>query len=301
MPLSLHTVLINCVIGFCQKDSETWIHPLADLGYETSLLEQKIPLTGGQEVKPDVVAHSNSLNHSLVVDCKGGTTVKEGQMERYGLLSKNELKNYIYIYDLNQFTHDTCIVDFEQHHGELAKLIQGFPFLTITATQLRKSGTFTKGKLDAAFATGIAIPAGMVEPSSYYPFSENDGQGVVVKEVLRAFIAILQDKRKRNLNVFARETYADADVLKIIHPMYPIMGRDHQDAVVGRILDIIAYLQKEYSEFARQVFDIQNARFEGVDIHVRIANLIEACQQIAEKEDEKLGLEPYMQEETPKR
>ena len=301
MPLSLHTVLINCVIGFCQKDSETWIHPLADLGYEASLLEQKIPLTGGQEAKPDVVAHSNSLNHSLVVDCKGGTTIKEGQMDRYALLSKNELKNYIYIYDLNQFTHDICIVDFEQHHGELSKLIQGFPFLTITATQLRKSGTFTKGKLDAALATGIPIPAGMVEPSSYYPFSENDGQGVIVKEVLRAFIAILQDKRKRNLNVFARETYADADVLKTIHPMYPIMGRDHQDAVVGRILDIITYLQREYTEFARQVFDIQNARFEGMDIHVRIANLIEACQQIAEKEDEKMGLEPYMQEQTPRR
>lgn len=282
-------------------DSETWIHPLADLGYEASLLEQKIPLTGGQEVKPDVVAHSNGLNHSLVVDCKGGTTVKEGQMDRYRLLSKSELRNYVYIYDLGQFTHDVCIVDFEQHHGELSKLIQGFPFLTITATHLRKSGTFTKGKLNDAFTRDVAIPAGMVEPSSYYPFSENDSQGVVVKEVLRAFVAILQDKRKGSLNVFARETYADADVMKMIHPMHAIMGRDHQDAVVGRVLDIIAYLQREYPDFARQVFDIQNARFEGMDIHVRIANLIETCQQITEREDEKMGLEPYMQEETPKR
>lgn len=81
---------------------------------------------------------------------------------------------------MNQYSHDVCITDFEQHHAELAKLIQGFPFLTIAATHLRKTGMFIKDKLNVAFAHDIAIPQGMVEPSSYYPFSENDSQGVIV-------------------------------------------------------------------------------------------------------------------------
>lgn len=255
-------------------------------------------MTEGGHVRPDVVAHSNKLNHSLVFDCKGGTSVKEGQMERYRRLKRQELKNYIIPYDLNQYTHDVCIVDFQRTHEDLARHTQGFPCLTITATHLKKSGEFSKPELNKEFATEISIPKNDVEPSSYYPFSESDSQFVIIKEVIRAWGVILQDRRMKDKNVFASETYADREVMKVIHPWFDIMGADHQNALTQRILDIIAYLQKEYGEVTNQVFSIQNARFEGADIHIRLANLRDACQSIIDKEEEKMGLEAFWPEPT---
>lgn len=41
MSLCSHTQLMNAAIWFCKHD-ESWIHPLADLGYEAKLVEQKI-------------------------------------------------------------------------------------------------------------------------------------------------------------------------------------------------------------------------------------------------------------------
>lgn len=298
MPRSAHTVLINCVIGFCQSDSETWIHPLSKWNYEPKLVEQEVPLEGGQHVRPDVVAHSEKLSNSLAFDCKGGSTIDEGQMERYRRLTPRDLRVYISPHDENQHTDDVCIVDFESTHDEHSGRTRGLPCLTITATHLKKSGKFKKEVLEKTFAQDIPIAESMIEPSSYYPFSETDGQGVVVKELIRAWIAILQDKKKRDLNVLARETYAKLEVMKIIHPYFDIMGPDHQRALTQRILDLLTYLQREHSDLVKQVFDIQNARFEGKDISVRLANLAEVCQGIIDKEEEKMGLEAFWPEVT---
>jgi len=282
------------VIGFCQSETKSWIHPLADLGYRAELLEEKIPLIGGKEVKPDVVAYSKRLNDSLVVDCKGGASINQEQLGRYQLLTSQELKNYITLYDINQHTIDRCIVDFQRHHDEHAKLVGEFPCLTMGDTHLTKSGKFTEEKLDSAFDKAIAIPNEMVPPTSYYPFSDTESQGMVVKEVIRVWFVILQDKRKRNLNVFADETYSDIDVLKTLHPMYGIMGQAHRDALVERVLEIVRYLQRAYSDFTKHVFDAQNLRIEGADIQVRIANLVEEAQQIIEQEDQRVGLDRYL-------
>ena len=231
-----------------------------------------------------------------MVDCKGGTSVRAGQVDNYKKLTKEELSNYIRPYDFNQYTRDVCIVDFQKFHSELARQIHGFPFLTIAPGELRKTGTFVCSKLDSAFAKDVVIPDEMVEPRSYYPFSETDPQGVVVEEVIRAWVAILQDIRRKDLDVFARETYANTEVMKTIHRMYDFMGQDHKEALANRIWEIVRYIRKQYPDFYKQVIDIQNARFEGLDISVRLANLKDSCQRIIEKEEESMGLEAFWPE-----
>lgn len=300
LPRSAHTVLINCAIGFCQQDSRTWIHPLSTHKYEPALVEQTITLTEGGHVRPDVVAHSNSLNHSILFDCKGGTSVDEAQIDRYQLLKGKEMRNYIKLYDPNQYRLDVCIVDFQRTHQEVTKHTKSLPCLTIAPNHLTKSGEFKKAELNKTFASDIPIPEDNLEPSSYYPFSENDSQFVIIKEVIRAWLVILLDRRMKDKNVLAKETYADSEVMKVIHPWFDIMEPEHQRALTQRVLDIIAYLGKEYNEITNQVFDIQNLRFEEADIHVRLGNLRDVLQPLIDKEEEKMGLEAFWPEPSRK-
>lgn len=84
--------MINYVIGFC-KISDTWIHPLEELGYEVRLIEQTIKLmqTTNELIKPDVVAVSNKLLHALVFDCKSGKNIERDQIARYNQLTDADL------------------------------------------------------------------------------------------------------------------------------------------------------------------------------------------------------------------
>jgi hypothetical protein len=277
-------------------NTDSWIHPLFDLGYEAKLVEQQIELSKvGGTVKPDVVVQSKGLNHSIPFDCKGGITAKKSQLERYVKLTKEDLKRYLDIFDLSQFTHDVCYFDLAENHEILAESVKGFPFLTLSPQELTKSGKFSKRELERAFENRISRN-GLVEPTSYYPFSEMDTQGVIVKHIITEMIAILQDKRKRSLDVLARATYANHDVMKSIHKMYDLMRRDQRETLSSRVFDVVTHLQRTYGDFTNQLLEIQSRQRQGEDAHIAISNLGVRAQEIIDKEEQQSDLDQYWKE-----
>jgi hypothetical protein len=286
--LTPHTRLINCVIGFC-KETDNWIHPLSDLGYNACLIEQSIALSQiPGTVKPDVVAYSNRQINAIAFDCKGGTTVNQDQLERYRKLANRDLLNWVDCFNPPQFSHDVCIADFEENHGILSETIKDFPFLVLSQDKLRKSGSFKKDELNSAFSSDISIDKEMVPPVSYYPFSEMDDRGLIVKEVIRAIITILRNPRRRRMVVFDKGTYQNDDILTTIHPLYPILSIEHRNLLTNKIYGIIDHLRREYPKFHDQILAI---RERGTDPDVAISNLIETCEEIIKTEEGKFRLD----------
>jgi len=296
---SPHTLLINCAIGFC-IDNDTWIHPLHAFGYSPELIEHKVELRRrGGTVKPDVVVNSNRLNHALIFDCKGGISSDEGQISRYRSIEMSDIGRYIRIHNPPEFSHDICILDYAENHAILEAAIANLPFLTLGEGQLTRSRRFTKFELNQAFQDSVPIPEGMVEPVSYYPFSEIDSQGVIVKHVLRAMMTILQDRRRREMDVLAADTYRNPDVMKTIHPMYRIMGREHQESLERRVSEILTHIQKAYSDFTLKVAEIQTKKREGGDATVAISNLTVDVDEIVKREESETGLDFWTRGSSP--
>jgi hypothetical protein len=253
-------------------------------------MEQRIPLS--QEagaVKPDVVVYSSRVINAIVFDCKGGITFDPYQLERYRKLDRKDLEIYIYVFNPPQFSLEVCFVDFERNHDILSQLIRDFPSLVIGDSQVRKSGDFKKKELNDIFETPIPIERSkMVEPVSYYPFSELDDRGLIVKEVLRAIITILRNRRRRAFGVFNRATYENEEILKTIHPLYDILSIDHRGVLMGKVNGVIDQLRREYPKFAEKVRAIQASQTGS---EVAISNLIETCEEIMKTEESFIRLD----------
>ena len=287
---SAHTLLINCVIGFCKK-SDSWVYPLYDLGYEPVIIEQRIPLS--QEVgavRPDVIVHSNKLVNSLVFDCKGGITVDPDQLERYSKLISRDLLSYVDVFSRADFTHEVCFVDLETNHRYLLQSIRNFPILVLGEHSIQKSGNFRKRELEETFRTPIILDRSkIVEPVSYYPFSELDDRGMIIKEVLRAIITILRNHRRQAFAVLNPATYENQDILKTIHPLYELLSLDQRGVLMQKINGIITQLRRDYPDFAEKVRTIQSEQAG----QIAITNLIKICEDIMVKEERNLRLDDF--------
>lgn len=123
-----HTKLMNYVIGMCKKQ-RNWINVLADLGYEPQLIEQQIRTSSDETVKPDLIAASNKLLHSLVFECKGGTTLEPEQLKRYSTLTRDDLRRWITVFAREELQFDVCLSDLEENHPFIAKMNQEFPMI----------------------------------------------------------------------------------------------------------------------------------------------------------------------------
>ncbi len=263
---------------------------MADLGYDVSLIEQTINLSQiPGVVKPDVVVYSNRQINAIAFDCKGGITVKQDQLERYTKLVNKDVLTWIDCFNPPQFSHEVCPMDFENNHGILAETIKDFPSLVLGENKLWKSGDFKKPELNFAFRKEIPIDKEMIPPVSYYPFSEMDNRGLIMKEVLRAIMTILRNPKRRRLVIFDRATYQNDDVLTTIHPLYPILSIDDRNLLTSKIYGIIEQLRREYPKFHDQILAI---RGRDTDPDVAIANLIETCEEIIKIEESKFRLDP---------
>lgn len=81
MYASAHTRLMNKFIDLC-NNVDSWPTILYDLGYRIKLVVQKISMET-DSVTPDIVVMSNTLSHSVVVDCKNGRSIDRDQDDRH--------------------------------------------------------------------------------------------------------------------------------------------------------------------------------------------------------------------------
>ncbi len=287
---SPHTILINCAIGFCKK-SDSWIHPLADLGYKAQLIEQTIRTESGKSVKPDVVATSNKTTHSVVFECKGGTTISDDQILRYEDLTPSDLLRWVDVRISDNYSHDVCVFNFTKNLKSIISKIS-FPILSISNISLEKHNNFSKKELDAKFASPISIKS-LKPPISYYPFSESDDRRVITPHVLRAMISVLMNRKLNHVDLTDPQSFLNEVILSRIHKMWKILSKEHQNSLKNLIPEIIKDLKSTYPKFADQIRTIQSSTKPNT---IAISNLRKTCYDILKKEEGKIRLDDYMSE-----
>src|SRR5215204_2760920 len=133
---------MNYLIGL-SKETGNWPSTLSDLGYEVQLIEKSIRTSSLQKIKPDLIVVSNKYLHSIVFDCKGGTSVEHDQIERYAGLSKNDFVNWIDVYS-REITFDVCFSDLLENHSEIMLKVGNLPVLTFGEDKITKDNSFSQ-------------------------------------------------------------------------------------------------------------------------------------------------------------
>lgn len=269
--------------------NDSWINPLADLGYNAQLIEQTIRIDKtGEAIKPDVVVTSQKMLHCIVFECKGGTTIDTGQILRYKNLKTTDLIRWITIHTDDNFSFDVCVFNFKQNQ-ELIENEIDFPILSLAKTLLEKNNDFSKKEVNKKFENPIPIKD-FKPPISYYPFSESEDRRVIIPHILRVIISMLQDKKMNMVDVTNPESFSDEKVLKRIHKMWELLSREHQNTLTKLIKEIIKELKSTYPEFEKQIQSIQNNTKSNTQA---LSNLSKTCQKILDKENKKTPLDEY--------
>ena len=238
---SNHTKLMNYVIGMCKKDAH-WVTILSDLGYEAQIIEQRINTSTGQVVKPDIIAVSNKLIHSMVFECKGGTMIDVNQLKRYSTLTVDNLLRWIDVFDRNNLKFDVCIGDLKENHTSIVMINDLFPMLTFDSQQLFKTRDFTRQKLNDAFREPISLKD-KVPPLSYYPFSEEDDDAYIALHVIRALMDIALKNIKGNPTVSEEKLISCDDIVaQRFNHVWNALSQEHKENLKRKIREIIRRL-----------------------------------------------------------
>jgi hypothetical protein len=286
---SNHTLLINAVIAMC-KENSNWIHPLADLGFEVRLIEQTMSLTGGTgSIKPDVVVTSNRHLHALLFDCKGGRNVDEKQADRYRKVTPEDILRWIAIWRPERLAHDVCFLSLESNRVDRTDKFKDFPLLVLSEQSLRKIGSFSNSHVEKKFQQPISIEKEMKQPMSYYPFSDQDDQAVILPFVLRAIVAHLMDKR-RGGNVEVNEAMLDnEEMMRKLHPMWQLISLEQQRVIRTKVRDILRTILRHHQDFVSKLQGVE----PHADIPVILANLVETCEKMIAEEEKKTRITDY--------
>lgn len=283
---SPHTQLINHVIGFCKK-SDTWAHPLEELGYDVKLIEQPIKLSRtamSQSVKPDVVVLSNGHRNIIAFDCKSGKNADTEQAERYKKLTNDDLLRWIDFFDENSLTHDVCYFHFKENYERLAPHLSGFPLLVMSADNLSKAGTaFSRLEVEKKFRTEIDLKD-KLPPTSFYPFSTDDNRGIIIPHVMRGIVSVLLDKEYKGIKIFDEKNYEDSRLMRKIHKMYDLLSTDDRRVLFEKVHGTLDHLRIEKPKFHQAILDIQNS---SKDPQNAFSKLIAVCEEIAQEEEGK--------------
>lgn len=240
-----HTKLMNYIIGMCKKNKD-WVSQLSDLGYELQIIEQTIHLSTGESIKPDIVCSSNRLLHSLVFDVKGGKSLDEDQLKRYGKLVSDDLRwvTWNEVYDKMNLKLDVCLCDLDENHKFIMMTKHDFPMLTFSSVQLSKEGMFKNYSLNEAFKQPISLED-KTPPLSYYPFSEDDDSAYIASHVLRTLLSIVLKKSKQGIDFSAKSLNQEIIEFNEIlasnfNPIWKVLSTEHKKTLTSKIQEITA-------------------------------------------------------------
>lgn len=276
MTLSQHTKLMNYVIGMCTKTAN-WPCVFFQHGYKVQLIEKSIRTTAGHTVVPDIIAASGKTLHALIFDCKGGITVEQDQVQRYGTLEHYNFSNYLDIHDREHMTFDVCYADIYQNHSAIREHIGNFPVITF-GDSITKENDFKLPMLNKSLRNPISLE-GSRPPLSYYPFSERDDRCEIIPHLLRALISIAIEKNKGQMDVVSNKILENEEVLQRVHKMWNALSKQHREILERKMKEIFEILKNQYKDtFALQLQEIQEK--EGYHINTTLSSFSKSCEKI---------------------
>jgi hypothetical protein len=230
---------MNYIIGMCKKNRE-WVTVLADLGYEAEIIEQRITTSSGDSVKPDLIAASNRLVHSLVFDVKGGISIDPDQLRRYSTLTPENLVRWITIFDRTNLQFDVCICDIGENHDLIKIANKDFPMLTFSSEAILKERAFKRDRLNEAFKEPISL-SGKIPPLSYYPFSEEDTDSYIALYAVRALLSIAMKSNKGGPSVFEESVISCNEIVSHqFHPVWKALSTEHKNRLSETIREVVS-------------------------------------------------------------
>jgi hypothetical protein len=232
---------MNYIIGMCKRHKD-WISTLADHGYEPELIEQQIRTSSDELVKPDILATSNKLIHSLVFECKGGVTVDADQLRRYSTLTEDNVLRWTRPFTHQNFHFDVCLADVEENHPVVVAVGNRFPIITFGAKTLFKTNDFKEKRLDEAFKVPIGLD-GKTPPLSYYPFCEDDENAYLSLFVLRGLVSMAVKNAKGGPSTSEENIITRDDLLKsIFNPVFDALSKSHKDRLKEKIKEVVHWI-----------------------------------------------------------
>jgi len=246
--LSEHTLLINKVIGLTRKISH-WPSILRDLGYNVDLIGATYLNKDGRETTPDLTLTSNRQLHILLVECKGGKTVNEDQLERYTKLTEESIRDKVSVYDPRRITFDICYITTDKHYEYVLfqiNKIYAFPLLIFSKTSISKRNNFQNAVLNREFSRDIKING--KTPISFYPFDENDDPALIAVYVFREIVAQALRHSTDDYEIDLEE------ILSTVHPLWKYFSHNKKTALLRKVNSILLdYQRKELKNHIRKV------------------------------------------------
>lgn len=285
-----HTKLMNYIIGMCKKNKE-WITVLSDLGYGVQIIEQKINTSSGDVIKPDIIAVSDKLVHSLVFECKGGKTIDADQLKRYSTMTLDDLLRWITIFDRSDLQFDVCISDFFENHYHIKTINQMFPMLTFSSENLTKTRDFKVNKLNAVLKEPISLK-NKIPTLSYYPFSEDDPDAYIAIHVIRALLSIAMKNIKGGPDVFEESVIScDEIIAHQFNYVWKALSQEHKGRLKQKIHEIILRILAK--EGIKETLGIIRQR-QGYKIRQNLEQFKKNADKLIEELRTQSPLEPFL-------
>lgn len=240
--ISNHTILVNAMIGLSKKTTG-WPSTLKDMGYNVEYIEPTFLNADGQKVNPDILFTSNKQMHALVIECKGGKTIEDEQINKYARINKNSLIDRVSVKEPTKLTHDVSIVGLEQFSEPILLKVNGsFPVIIFTfEKQIEKHNSFSHKKLNDAFSHPINIG---YPPTEFYPFDDEDDESWISMYVLQELFSLsLGNSHSDNLD------FTEEQLLRQIHPMWSQIHESKKKKLKAKVNTILnSYHQKGLSK-----------------------------------------------------
>lgn len=235
--LSSHTHQINLWIALTGPD-DTFSNTLAELDYYCDVIEDQFYLLdedGEDVIHPDIVLSSETLEHSLVIDCKS-ERIKADQIRRYLRVDGNEgqlvIQGLVENIDADTLSADTVLSSFQELQN--LDLPQGLAIVHFE--QSPQSGLviwnpneYTFDNEDVAETFPINMHPSQPLPTGHYPFDifEADKRAMV-STIFSTIVSLAIQEGKFSLE----------EVLAHSHPYWDKLGDDKQTELLDRT-DII--------------------------------------------------------------
>lgn len=264
---------MNKFIGLC-SNVNYWPSVMYELGYRVRLVEQKIS-TKTDGVTPDVVAVSNRLMHSVVVDCKSGNNIDHDQDNRYKNIKAEHLLNWIDIREKSRLTLSACYSVNDSNYDDLRGHTD-LPFVVFGSEFVEGKGDFGHDDLNRSLCKQTSL-SNMTEPVQFYPFSACDDDPLILLYIMTGILAWVRKSRPKSLSDLTTHE-ALTDLLKTAHPKYKYMGEKHRNDLRSRVKKTLGtVLERD------ELKSIKDKSLEGRLSPATLQKFLEQCEEIIEE------------------
>lgn len=254
--IATHTLLINMVIGMCEK-LDDWPHPLHDLGYAVKSIEGVLTTKNGERATPDLVAVSNKTQHALVIECKSGSGISAEQDRRYGDLEARSIAKEV---GAGSFVNKHAVA--YAINGESMEEMgrqTGHAIMAFWTSRIRGRGSFGERRLDAKLCCDIALE-GMRPPTKYYSFGLYDDRFVMTTHIVQGMVALAKDGKMTG-NLGDRETVEA--IFGVLYRSRQTLASRHAKHLKAKIGEIINEDLATNGEMVRHVEELRKRNDAG--------------------------------------